>query len=282
VAFPPNTPPARAVRIFETCNPGNTIEVRVGSGKEVVRVWQGERQEVDTRKAHVLEVDLPQLTRVERVYCEIDNTAPRWTEIDSIALLTVPRARREDVSPRGAPYRGAVDETLRQRLTRRGFDGRRLGRGKRYAFFDMMAHDWRARWRGRWPESARASSSHGGQWSAGRATGSPGHYPLTGELPGAWAPEGGRTVDWLELTYPTGPPVSAIRVFESYGAGATFAVTLVRPRGERLVWQDAPAPIAGGRVLEISLPRPQRVECLCLYVDGSVPGWRQIDTVGLI
>ncbi|RLB57231.1 MAG: hypothetical protein DRJ42_01115 [Deltaproteobacteria bacterium] len=280
--FPRETPPTRAIRIFETCAPGSTVEVRIGTEAGLERVWQGAREEHGSREARVLEVDLPSLRRVDRVWCRIDNTGPRWSEIDSIALLTPPRRTMHDGVPRGSAYRSGADRTLRERLMR-GFDGKPLGRGSRYTFFEMMSHDWRARWRGTWPASARASSSYGGYWGAGHATGSPGLYPVSGDLPGAWAPrEREKGVDWLELAFDALEPVRTIRVFETYGAGATFAVTVIHGRGESLVWQDAPAPVSGAQVLEIELPRPQRIEGVCVYVDNAIPGWPQIDTVGLL
>jgi len=280
--FPPDTPPTRSIRVFETCSPGSTVELRVGVGTGLERVWRAPREEHVKNEARVLEVDLPSLERVERVWCGIDNSSAYWSEIDSIALLTTPRMDLHAGRPRGSAYRGSVHQTLREHLMR-GFDGKPVGRGVRYAFFEMMSHDWRARWRGDWPASARASSSHGGHWAAGRATGSPGIYPLSGDLPGAWAPkEREEGVDWLELAFDAFEPVSVIRVFETCGAGATFAVTVVHPHGESLVWKDAPAPSSGAQVLEITLPRPQEVERLCVYVDNAVPGWPQIDAVGLV
>lgn len=278
--FPHDTPPARAIRVFETCGPGHTVELRVGADDELHRVWRADPEPLDRRQARVLEVDLPELERVERVWCGIDNSARSWVEIDSIALLTIPRGAPH--VPRGSAYRGRTQPTLRDRLAG-GPGGAVRGRARRMSFFELMSHDWRACWRGAWPVSARASSSQGGLWAAGHATGPPTVYPVAGGLPGAWAPaESDVGSDWLELSFDTQAPASAIRVFETGGAGATFAVTIVRAGGESLVFRAAPEPCAGARVLEVELPRPQRIERVCVYVDNAVPGGPKIDTVGLV
>ncbi|MCB9593749.1 MAG: hypothetical protein H6719_13530 [Sandaracinaceae bacterium] len=280
--FPPDTPPVRAVRVFETCAPGGAVELRVGRGSELTSVWEGEREALPVRQARVLEVDLATCEPIERVWVRIDNSGDYWCEIDSVALLTTPRRRVEAELALAAAYRGRRSATLRERLLA-GFDGAPVGRGARHSFFDMMSRDWRARWRGTWPTSARASSSHGGSWGAGAATGSPGIYPLAGDLPGAWAPaEGGPKVDWLEVAFERDAKAEAIRIFETHGAGATFAVTLVHPAGESLIWKAAPEAASGARVLEIELPGLQPVEAVGVYVDNTVAGQPQIDSIGLI
>ena len=280
--FPANTPPTRAIRVFETCSPGCTVEIRVGAGHGLKTVWRGQREELGKKRARMLEVDLAALEPVERVWCRIDNSGDYWSEIDSIALLTTPRVDPALEMARGPAYRGRRSAKLRDRLVQ-GARGKPVGSAHRYSFFEMMARDWRARWRGVWPASARASSSHGGAWGAGSATGTPGIFPLSGDLPGAWAPEmGAAAVDWLELAFDGGPLASGLRVFETCGAGATFAVTLVYPEGEALVWRGSPSRADGARVLEVALPQPRRIDRVGIYVDNRVAGEPQIDSVGLV
>jgi hypothetical protein len=191
--------------------------------------------------------------------------------------------------PAPDPYRGAPGGRAAPREAPRpvhdrylaGWDGIRVGTGRRYGVFEMLAHDWQVGWRGAWPVAASASSSWGGLWSAARATGKPTVYPLSGDLPGTWAPAHPRGgVEWLEVDF--GAPILArgLRVFETWHPGAVFALVA---DGDTALWADEPARGSGARVLEVALEAPRAIQRVRAYLDNDLaPGWIEIDAIGLL
>jgi len=250
--------PVRAIRVFETHRAGSTYAVSIFDGPFERVVWQ-DAPIPRVADARLLEVDLDELTNVDRVRVYVDNSASGWTEIDSISLLPVPRVDAYRVAPVGAPYRGSPIAPFGERLAA-GFDGNVIGKGDRYGFFEMLARDWRFHWRAHWPTSAPASTSFGG---AG--------------------------VEWLEVVFEApGHDTSAVRVFETEGAGATFALTIETDELTELVWQAAPVRISGARVLEVDLGAVRRVRRVRVWVDhrvskrGSQIDAIRIDAIGLV
>jgi hypothetical protein len=112
-----------------------------------------------------------------------------------------------------------------------------------------------------------------------------------GDIPTAWAtatPDG--QAEWLELSYAEPVVAKSIQVHETCSPGAVVRITAFGPDGKEVeAWRDpagAPRPDATGqarRVLDapVSLNFPgNRVK---LYIDSpNVPGWNEIDAVGLI
>lgn len=147
-------------------------------------------------------------------------------------------------------------------------------------------------WQRQWVAEAVASSSYAetGAWSTEQLLGAPnvvGYY----DSPAAWAPavkDGG--VEWIELSY-TWPVIpSDIQIIESCGAGAVTRVQLQPLGGGGWVTVLEQAPPGDARVnpeqpmlLVVSArdfgqpTRRVRVE-----IDTAVPGWNEIDAVGLL
>lgn len=184
----------------------------------------------------------------------------------------------EAAAPRGGES-SLLDELLR------GHAGEDLGVGRRYSVAEMEPRDWRAHEHGIWPASAVASSTWGGKWAPDAVVGGPNVYPRHGDLAGAWAPRqrtGG--TEWIEARFTSRAPARAIRVFETSGAGSTFAVTVRTDEDEeRVVYRRAPAVLDGAQVLEIELPEPIVVRAVRVVLDNAVSSqWAEVDTIGLL
>lgn len=283
VDFASGDMPTRAIRVFETNVAGSTVRVSIVTGDEERVVFEAPAVSPRLTSAQVLEIELDALAFVKRLRCYVDNSAGGWSEIDSVAILPVPRAD---------PYRGlgpggrtVARPTLHDELMR-GFAGRRTGDGRRYGVFAMLAHDWQVGWRGAWPVRADASSSYGGAWSAGAATGKPSIYPLSGDLPGNWAPRAPKSgVEWLEVDFGRSVLASGVRVFETRCPGAVFALVAEGDPGGTpvLLWSDAPFEGDGADVLEVLLREPMEIRRVRAYLDNGVgPSWVEIDTIGLL
>ncbi len=278
VDFPPSEVPTRAIRVFETNVAGSTARVAIVGARGEERVVFEAPAEHRTDGARVLEIELEELAMVRRLRVTVDNSHGGWSEIDTVAILPVPT---------GDPYRGAPPGRgpvrragLHERLMS-GFDGERVGVGRRFGVLAMLAHDWQVGWRGSWPVAATASSSWGRGWAASNARGKPGIYPLSGDLPGAWAPRPARGgVEWLEVDFGSAILARGVRVFETCRPGAVFALVL---DGTTLVWADAPFAGAGADVLEVTLKTPRRVRTVRAYLDNDAsPSWSEIDSIGLL
>lgn len=102
----------------------------------------------------------------------------------------------------------------------------------------------------------------------------------------AWATkEQDQKGEWLLLEYETPVRATAIEVHETHNPGALAAVSILTPQGEVLeLWRerDVKPAAEAGRVLQIDLPLGFEVERVLLQFDSeSVPGWNEIDAVGL-
>lgn len=280
VDFPSSDVPTRAIRVFETNVPGSTVRVSVIDARGAASVVWEAPAEACKGGARVLEIELEQLTIVRRLRIDVDNSRGGWAEIDTVAILPVPTSDPYRGAPPGrGPMRGPAS-SLHERLMG-GFDGARVGDGRRYGVFAMLARDWQVGWRGTWGVRATASSSWGGFWSADAATGKPGVYPLSGDLPGTWAPSARQAgIEWLEVDFAARVPARGVRVFETYHPGAVFALVV---DGDTVVFADEPRAGRGADVLEVLFEAPRPVSTVRVYVDTSVAAsWVEIDAIGLL
>ena len=85
-----------------------------------------------------------------------------------------------------------------------------------------------------WAASVRGYSTQydAGSYAATAALGAPNVYPRYGDIPGAWAPESaGRTADFLEVLFASPVMAAELWVFETNGAGGTYAIGAINPDG---------------------------------------------------
>lgn len=130
------------------------------------------------------------------------------------------------------------------------------------------------------PDDTRAQSD------AAQAAGAPDAPP--GETPFAWASlTPNDRPEWLELWY--NPPVEAteVRVYETQVPGAinTIETRSVAKKRARIDVEERIQTVSdrGVPVSVIPLPSGPAIEYLTLHLDAAgVPGWTQIDAVGLV
>lgn len=122
-------------------------------------------------------------------------------------------------------------------------------------------------------------------WGPEQATGPP-DTPGAGDIQTAWAalkPNGQK--DWLMLEYAQPVVPGAVLVHETFNPGALYRVTAFKLDGEEVeVWRGKdPTPPGSGRgVSEIPLKINFKTNRVRLWIDsGAVPGWNEIDAVGL-
>lgn len=122
-------------------------------------------------------------------------------------------------------------------------------------------------------------------WSVEQATGPP-NTTRPGDIRTAWAsatPDDQR--EWLLLEYEKAVAPVAILVNETYNPGAVFRVTHA-PRGEpeQILWEGTdPTPrTAGIGMSRLPVTADVRTNRIKVCIDSpAVPGWNEIDAVGL-
>lgn len=124
-----------------------------------------------------------------------------------------------------------------------------------------------------------------GNWSVDQATGPP-NTNGPGDIRTAWAsatPDDSK--EWLELEYDQSVAPTAILVHASFNPGALVKVTHVPYWGqETTLWEgkDPSLMSATPGISRIPVSAGIRTGHIKLYIDSpSVPGWNEIDAVGL-
>ncbi|MGM0576185.1 MAG: serine/threonine protein kinase [Myxococcota bacterium] len=304
VTFPEDAPPARAVRVFETFNPGAIREIRIGVlGREPESVWRDDPAPAG-RGARVLEVALDPPRHVSVVHVQLDTSAvDGWNEVDTVALVADRPAVEGRVrwDRRRWPWKAvallallllgptvymaiphgaapvAPSEALPVEATVDGATARAWAVDRSTLF--GMPITWAATVEGR-------SSAYGDtDWSARHALGEPNTWPARGDLASAWAPlseDGG--VEWITLGFPGAPPATAVLIAESWHPGAVVRVDDLTGTPTVLWEHSADTPVAGsGALVRIDLREPRRIERLRVVLDTTrVEGWNEIDAVGLL
>jgi hypothetical protein len=122
-------------------------------------------------------------------------------------------------------------------------------------------------------------------WDVSQATGPP-NTTGPGDIVTAWAsatPDG--QAEWLMLEYESSIVPKAVVIHETFNPGAVVKITHVPRWGkEQVLWQGAdPTPVgAGAGVSRIPLGTAMKTGRIKLYIDSmAVPGWNEIDAVGL-
>jgi len=122
--------------------------------------------------------------------------------------------------------------------------------------------------------------------AAGGVVGVPDVYPRTGDLDGAWAPlatDGGH--EWITVQFPSPTVATAVVWAETFHPGAVVRVEdLSNPSTPLTLWDGTPtAAPTGATIAEVRLAAPRPVTALRLTLNTRlVPGWNEIDAIGLI
>ncbi len=124
----------------------------------------------------------------------------------------------------------------------------------------------------------------GRSWGPEQATGEP-NTTMAGDQITAWA---SLTTDfqdeWLTLTYKDPVTPVAVLVHETFNPGAVTKVTSVDGDKETTLWEGKdPVKIEYGKgVAEIPVTVPSPITSVKIYLNSkNVPGWNEIDAVGL-
>jgi hypothetical protein len=122
-------------------------------------------------------------------------------------------------------------------------------------------------------------------WGVEQATGPP-NTTGYGDIRTAWA---SATPDdqeeWLILEYDRSVTPTAILIHETYNPGAVYKVTHYPRFGfEKILWEgtDPTAPGTGGGVSRLPVSGRTKTGRIKIYINSpAVPGWNEIDAVGL-
>lgn len=125
----------------------------------------------------------------------------------------------------------------------------------------------------------------GKSWATVQMTGPP-DTPMGGDLVTAWASKAAQEGDvWVELDYERSVVPEAVRVHETFNAGAVKQV-LARQPGARwhVLWQGAAAAASTPRWFEPPVEvAPARTRTIRIVLDtNAVKGWNEIDAVELV
>lgn len=125
-------------------------------------------------------------------------------------------------------------------------------------------------------------------WSPQQAAGKP-DCPQLGDQHNAWASLGTSSPEWLILEYPKAVIPRRVDVYESYNPGAVVKVTLFDEQGKEVEGWSGVDPTPPGAtqgntpVSKIPITASAATSRIKLYIaSDKVPGWNEIDAVGLI
>lgn len=120
-------------------------------------------------------------------------------------------------------------------------------------------------------------------WSENQALGEP-DTEGQGDFPTAWAsqdPDGG--IEWLEIGFAEAVAAHGVVIIESYNPGAVVKVETAGPgQGWRTVWSGRDPATAEKNEFAIPLDGRTAIDGVRITLDTRlVPGWNEIDAVGL-
>lgn len=123
-------------------------------------------------------------------------------------------------------------------------------------------------------------------WGPEQATGGP-DTPTAGDMTTAWASRSqDNQKEWLQLEYEAAVTVTKVKVYETFNPGALTRVTSVDDEGkETEIWAGKdPTPMNSGMgVSEVAAAGTPTTKRIKIYLDSpAVPGWNEIDAVGLV
>jgi hypothetical protein len=125
-------------------------------------------------------------------------------------------------------------------------------------------------------------------WSPQQAAGAP-NTPQMGDQHTAWASLGTSSPEWLVLDYKDAVVPTRVDVYENHSPGAINKVTVFDEAGnESTAWSGVdptPTTIISGPTPVSRIPLSSRIKTrrIKLYIaSDKVPGWNEIDAVGLV
>lgn len=126
----------------------------------------------------------------------------------------------------------------------------------------------------------------GRPWGPEQATGPPDTLNA-GDLPTAWASlSEDAQEEWLELTYAKAVIPTEVVIHETFNPGAVFKIVLMTDGDrEHVVWQGKDPTAVGDDkgISRIKFDTKLRTRRIRVFLDSEeVPGWNEIDAVGLI
>lgn len=303
VDYRDDAPPAAAIRVFETNDPGASFAVTVlESGREEL-LWQRPPSLIRAG-AQVLEIPLASPRRIERLRIYVSNShGPSWSEIDTVGLVAaepLPEAMR--TRPRRSLVRRslgcvavvaglvAVSTCV---LGVIGLSQRSSARSpipaaptERVSGASLAVSDSGDLAGVIWASDVVAFSSEYGVSlnSASAALGAPDVYPHHGDRAEAWAPDARDGGDeFLELRVAAPVRARAVVIVETQGAGAVRRVDDVTSgRPPAILWEGTSGGASRARILAIELSEPREISAVRVVLDTRrTPGWNEIDAVGL-
>jgi len=234
---------AATVRVHETYNPGSLIKITFLDEKnEETLAWEGEDPTPRDQPKGISIIPVNPEKPVKRIKLYFDSVAfPGWNEIDAVGL---------------ADADGTINWTVAATASTT------------------------------FAEPAGSSTTPDlASWSPAQAAGEP-NTPQAGDAITAWA---SASVDgqeeWLICNYAALQQPTEIVIHETYNPGAVTKITAFDEDGtEHIAWEgEDPTPRdqpRGVSVFPVKLAFPtKRIK---VYIDSvSVPGWNEIDAVGL-
>jgi hypothetical protein len=126
----------------------------------------------------------------------------------------------------------------------------------------------------------------GPNWDTAQATGPP-NTPIPGDQPTAWASLGADDqAEWLVLEFEAAVVPNAILVHENCAPGAVVKASHYPRFGrEQTLWEGADPTLvgSGGGVSRLPVTSDVSTSRIKIYIDSqNVPGWNEIDAVGLV
>jgi len=124
-------------------------------------------------------------------------------------------------------------------------------------------------------------------WSAEQILGPPDTYPKNGDLPTAWASESedGQS-EFIKVGFETPAHITGVKIYETYNPSSVERVEAIDETGNaHLLWQGIAEVLPKRkRIFRIDVPPTEyKVHALVIHLDSQrVPGWNQIDAVGIV
>lgn len=305
VGFPSGAPAARAIRVFETNMPGATFAITLlrgaGSARTEELIWQRAPSLLDAGGARILEVELPQVERLERVRVYVANDlGSSWSEIDTVGLVTVepvPAGLQRRVSAlrrhRGCFLVLAAGALLAGGLSLVGLEDGATPPPAAEVVPGSTMMVWNTDVPGMaragvvWGERVieRSSEYSGSRNAAHQVVGPPDVYPHHGDRAEAWAPAAQNAgLEHIDVAFAEPIQASAIVVVETFHPGALARIEdISEGRAPALLWAGSTQPMDQSRVLSLELLPARRLSAVRLVLDTTrATGWNEIDAVGLV
>jgi len=140
-----------------------------------------------------------------------------------------------------------------------------------------------------WADSVIEFSSQYSEpdWAATQILGPPDTYPRYGDITSAWA---SRTQDaqteFIKIGYTSHITITGVKVYETYNPGAISNIEAIDEEGNmHMLWSGKPSALPRrARIFRIDIPETEyKVAAILIRLDShKVPGWNEIDAVGLI